>query len=77
MAYKSKAMSSKAAPAKRKTSAKQREALAKGRKKGMALMERAVEIQKEAGQRTVTKKVYNMPMNKALEKAAKQMSKRK
>lgn len=61
---------------KKTATATQKAALAKGRKKGAAIMECAQEIQMEGGKRTITKQVYKIPMSEAVKKAAKQMGKK-
>lgn len=43
----------------------------KGLAKGRRVQKKAMELMKESGQRTVTKKVYNMTLRDAMKKAAK------
>ncbi len=41
--------------------------------KGQVIQKRAMQIMKEAGQRTITKKVYNTTLGKAMKQAAKEL----
>jgi hypothetical protein len=56
---------------KKKATAAQLANLSKGRTKGMAIMDRAIEIQQKGGKRTKTQEVYKIPMKFAMKMAKK------